>query len=116
MWYAIGKYGELQVGWDGEDARPISEATRRTAEKVLLKIGQALFRSNAASFPRVRPSPDGSVSFNWIQGNRELAVFVDGEAVEVQRWEPLESYASQGFWQLSSDTISEHIDWLLGLY
>src|SRR6185437_7253421 len=115
MWYTIEKYGELKAGWDGEDAELISEESRRTAGQVLIKIAQALMTSNAASFPRVRPSPDGSVSFNWVQGNRELALFVNGDTVEVQRWEPLDSYASQGFWQLTSDTISEHIDWLLGL-
>jgi len=113
--YAVEKYGELEAGWDGEDAEPVSEATRTTAGNVLMKIAQALLRSNAASFPHVRPSPDGSVSFNWVQGNRELAMFVNEDNVEVQRWEPLDSYASQGFWELTSDTISEHIDWLLGL-
>jgi hypothetical protein len=104
---------QLKKNWDGEDAEPVSTETLATTTRVLEHIFLMLSRKNSLSSPSIRPFPDGSVFFKWVQGQRELTMTVRGQSVDVQRWEPLDSYESQGLWEISVDDTPEHIEWVL---
>jgi hypothetical protein len=109
----LAGFTKLAENWDAEGGRAISAETLRTAERVLEHIELILSRKNILSSPSVRPSPDGSVTFKWIQGQKELDLVVTGQAVDAQRWHPLESYESEGLWEISVDDTPEQIEWVL---
>lgn len=109
----VNGFAALSANWDGERADPISAETVSTSLRVIEHIAIVLERKNTNSAPLVRPFPDGSIFFKWIRGQKELAITVDGWGVEVQRWEPLNAFHSQGLWEISVDATSEHVDWVL---
>ncbi|HTC95721.1 MAG TPA: hypothetical protein VK699_19925 [Terriglobales bacterium] len=106
-------FARLATNWDNDGAEAVSRQTVATAEQLIEHVALVLERKNTSTSPCVRPFPDGSVFFKWIQGQKELAVTVLGRHVEVQRWEPLDTFRSQGLWQISIDDVSEHIEWVL---
>jgi len=109
----LAGFTKLEENWDAEGGQAISAETITTAERLLEHIELILSRKNILSSPSVRPSPDGSVTFKWIQGQKELDLMVTGQAVEAQRWHPLESYESEGLWEISVDDTPEQIEWVL---
>jgi hypothetical protein len=109
----VAALAQLKKNWDGEDGEPVSAETLATTTKVLEHISLVLSRKNILSSPSIRPFPDGSVFFKWVQGQRELTITIHGQNVDVQRWEPLDSYESQGLWEVSVDDTPEHIEWVL---
>lgn len=109
----VAVLAQLKKNWDGEDGEPVSAETLATTTKVLEHISLVLSRKNILSSPSIRPFPDGSVFFKWVQGQRELTITIHGQNVDVQRWEPLDSYESQGLWEVSVDDAPEHIEWVL---
>jgi hypothetical protein len=106
-------FSMLVPNWDGEGAEPISLETISTALHVIEHIAILLQRKNTSSKPSVRPFPDGSIFLKWIQGQKELAITVRGREIEGQHWEPLDSFQSQGLWEISVGDIPEHIEWVL---
>jgi hypothetical protein len=106
-------FAQLRPNWDGEDGEELSPETIATALKIVEHIAIVLGRKNTCAAPSVRPFPDGSVFFKWIQGQRELTLTVLGRSIEAQRWEPLDAYHSQGLWEISVDETPEHIEWVL---
>jgi hypothetical protein len=109
----VSGFPELPRNWDGEGAEPVSGETVATTLQVLERIAIVLERKNTSSLPSVRPFPDGSVFFKWICGQKELAITIEGTNVEVQRWEPLDAFQSQGLWEISVDATAEHVEWVL---
>jgi hypothetical protein len=109
----IASFAQLGPNWDGENAEPISAESVDTAEHVVERIAIVLERRTAYAHPSVRAFPDGSIFFKWIQGQKELAITVLGQAIEAQRWQPLQAFCSQGLWQISLDEISEQVEWVL---
>jgi len=109
----VAELAQLKKNWDGEDGEPVSAETLVATSRVLQHVFLMLSRKNALSSPSVRPFPDGSVFFKWVQGQRELTITIQGQSVDVQRWEPLDSYESQGLWEVSVDDTPEHIEWVL---
>jgi hypothetical protein len=108
---AIEGYGG---NWDEEGAEPFMEATIRTAHAVVNQIASFAITQPEplTTEPTVIPMPDGTILFKWIHGQKELAVTVENEAVEVQRWTPLAAYAAEGYWHTSPDRVGEHLTWL----
>jgi hypothetical protein len=109
----VSGFSHLPHNWDGEGAEPTSEDTINTSMRVVEQIAVVLERKNTSSLPSVRPFPDGSVFFRLICGQKELAITVENRNVEVQRWQPLDAFQSQGLWEISVDAIPEHVDWAL---
>jgi hypothetical protein len=58
------------------------------------------------------PSEDGTVLFKWIRNNKELSITVEQNLLQVQRWMPLTSYESEGYWEITPGQVREHFDWL----
>lgn len=105
-------FAVLGDDWDGDGAREISLETVRTAGDVLGAAEQA--SRAGAPVPRVQPFADGSVFFKWVHGDREVQITVKEREIAVQRWEPLDTFASQGRWEgISPAEIWDHIKWLL---
>jgi len=109
----IVDFAQLTPNWDGEGAEPVERETIITGLQLIEHIAIVLERKNTNSVPSVRAFPDGSIFFKWIRGQKELAITVQGRNVEVQRWEPLDAFQSQGLWQISVDATSEHVEWVL---
>ena len=109
----VESFGKLAANWDAEGAAPISSETVNTALQVIEHIAIVLERKNTLSIPTVRPFPDGSIFFKWIRGQKEVAITVEGRNVEVQRWEPLDTFHSLGLWEIPVDATSEHVEWIL---
>jgi hypothetical protein len=109
----VSEFSQLPRNWDREGAEPVSYETAATALQILERIAIVLERKNTSSFPSVRAFPDGSVFFKWIRGQKELAITVEGTNIEVQRWEPLDAFQSQGLWEISVDATAEHVEWVL---
>lgn len=109
----VSGMAQLSANWDGEGALAVSVETVDTSFSVIEHIAIVLERKNTNSIPTVRPFPDGSIFFKWIRGQKELAITVNGRDVEAQRWEPLDSFHSQGLWEISVDATSEQVDWVL---
>lgn len=66
-----------RVGWDGDDASPISEPSKKTAELFIDLIPENV------DIPDIEPENTGNLSFDWNQGkNRILSISVfPGKAV-----------------------------------
>jgi hypothetical protein len=109
----VAGFAQLSQNWDREGAEPISRETISTALQIIEHIAIVLERKNTSSLPSVRPFPDGSVFFKWICGQKELAITVEGRNLEVQRWEPLDAFQSQGLWEIPVDATAEHVEWVL---
>jgi hypothetical protein len=109
----VSGFAQLPRNWDGEGAEPVSGETVAATLQILERIAIVLERKNTSSLPSVRPFPDGSVFFKWICGQKELTLTVDGQSIEVQRWEPLNAFQSQGLWEISVDATTEHVEWVL---
>lgn len=59
------------------------------------------------------PSEDGTVLFKWIRKDKELSITVEQNLLQVQRWTPLTSYESEGYWEITPDQVRDHFDWLI---
>jgi hypothetical protein len=109
----INHYLQLKNNWDGEGAQVVSQPTINTALQVIEHIAIVLERKRTSVLPKVRASADGSIVFKWIFGNKELVITVIGTNLEVQRWEPLDAFQSQGLWEHPIDAAAEHVEWVL---
>jgi hypothetical protein len=59
------------------------------------------------------PSEDGTILFKWIRNNKELSITIEQNVLQVQRWTPLSSYQSEGYWEITPDHVRDHFDWLI---
>lgn len=59
--------------WDGDDAEPITKETLERAREFLTDVIASTRR-----IPEISPSPEGSISFDWWNGDARL--FIDIEA------------------------------------
>jgi hypothetical protein len=104
---------KLEDGWDGEKASHISEETCNAAEALIGQLLQVSLSSLAIPSVRLGPLPDGNLRFECTHSSRELFLTISGKVVEVQKWQPLDSVESLGFWETDVRGAREHLEWLV---
>jgi hypothetical protein len=103
----------LTDGWDGENALRISEATSSTAEAVIQRLLEVSLGSSVIPNTHLGPLPDGTLRFECTHSNKELFLTISEDAVEVQKWQPLDSVESLGYWETDERGVREHLEWLV---
>jgi len=104
---------KLGDGWDGEKASHISEETGSTAEALIEQLLQVSLSNLAIPNARLGPLPDGTLRFECTYLSKELFLTVSDKTVEVQKWQPLDSVESLGYWETDLQGIREHLEWLV---
>jgi len=104
---------KLQDGWDGEKASHISDETGNTVEAIIGQLLQVSLSSLAVPNVRLGPLPDGTLRFECTHLSKELFLTVSGKNVEVQKWQPLDSVESLGYWETDLQGVREHLEWLV---
>jgi hypothetical protein len=103
----------LADGWDGENASRISEATSSTAEAVIQQLLEVSLGDSVIPNTHLGPLPDGTLRFECTHSNKELFLTISEKAVEVQKWQPLDSVDSLGYWETNLEGTREHLEWLV---
>lgn len=89
------------------------ESTLGACREIIRALSPYLMESQARDEQLyLVPSADGSVLFKWIRNNKELSITVEQNLVQVQRWTPVTSYESEGYWEITPGQVREHFDWL----
>lgn len=70
------------------------------------------FSTKISSNPRLAPIDDGSIRFEWVNGNKELFLTVMGNSIESQKWQPLEAIESEDYRVVSLDSVDHELEWL----
>lgn len=104
---------KLEDGWDGETAVRISEATGNTAEALIGQLLQVSLSSLAIPNARLGPLSDGSLRFECTYSNKELFLTIADKTIEAQKWQPLDSVESLGYWETNVQGVREYLEWLV---
>jgi len=108
----ISEFEKLCEGWDDEGALAISSDTIRNSRSVLRTMSTFLQSSGIRTFPALVPLPDGSVRFEWVNGDRELFLTVLHGNIEAQKWQPLGSVQSLSYAQMPPEKLPAELEWL----
>lgn len=96
-----------------EDFEQFDSKTIATSRKLVGMLYPYLLKDiEEEEIPYVVPTPDGTILFNWLRRDKELSITVTHNILQVQRWTPLSSYESEGYWEIGLDKIREHFDWV----
>lgn len=97
----------------GESTLAFKEETIETCKGLIKSVGGYLAGSDlTGTSPFLIPSPDGTVLFKWVVKEKELSIMVEESLLQVQRWNPISSYESEGYWEISLSEIGDQFDWL----
>ncbi len=110
----INDFERMGEGWDDEGALAFGHATVRSARAVARTISLFLQVSQIRTVPSIVPLRDGSIRFEWVNGDRELFLTVLDRHVEAQRWRPLGTVQSLSYVQMRPEEISAELEWLAG--
>jgi hypothetical protein len=108
----IIEFEKLHEGWDDEDALAFSPDTIRNARTVLKTMSAFLEASGTRTFPALVPLPDGSIRFEWVNGDRELFLTILHGNIEAQKWQPLGSVQSLSYAQMHPEALPAELEWL----
>jgi hypothetical protein len=108
----ISEFEKLNEGWDDEGALGFSPDTIRNARAILKTISAFLQASGIRSFPAMVPLPDGSIRFEWINGDRELFLTILHGDIEVQKWHPRDNIHSIDYAEVPVGGVGPALEWL----
>jgi hypothetical protein len=109
----LNKLKSLSPGWDGQTAPCISRETIESAKQIIGAIVSQSLSHLSTPRARIGPLPDGTARFELTHGDKELFLTVNNNSVEVQKWQPLDTIDSHGFWETDATGVKEYLAWLL---
>jgi hypothetical protein len=108
----ISELEKLNEGWDNEGALAFSPDTTRNARTVLKTMSEFLQASGIRTFPALVPLPEGSVRFEWVNGDRELFLTILRGNIEAQKWYPLDNVHSIDYAEVPVGGVGPALEWL----
>jgi len=110
----LNRFKGLRGNWDAEGASPFARTTLDSARAVLQKVTDLCRNSGIQTRPAIVPLPDGSIRFEWANGDKELFLTVRKKEVEAQRWQPFNSVRSVGYKSIRPNQVDSELSWLAG--
>jgi len=108
----LNDFQQWLPNWNEAGAAPIGAKTLDTAREVLQTLWGVSVGCGIRTEPNIVPLEDGSVRFEWKNGDKELFLTVLDASIEAQRWHPLESVESQSYHIIEPSAVEQEMEWL----
>jgi len=108
----LGTFQQWPPNWNDDRAVAFNSETLDTARDVLQKAWNLSAQNSIHTKPNIVPLEDGSVRFEWVNGDKELFLTILGNSIEAQRWHPLNAVESETYKTILPSAVESELEWL----